>query len=247
MEVYLSLIIPAYNEASRRLRENLNEILLFLRAQQYAWELIVVDDGSSDGTAEAAAAVASSTGERISVLRNETNRGKGYSVRRGVLAAAGQKVFFTDADLSTPIEEVNRCLPHLDKADIMIGSRALPESDITVRQPPLREFAGRVFNVFARLIAVKGFMDTQCGFKGFNRAAAQDIFARQRLPGYGFDVEVLYVANKLGYKIVEVPISWRDREASRLSAFHDGVKLLRDLAQVRVNDLKGLYEKRSRT
>lgn len=201
----------------------------------------MVDDGSPDKTLETAAAVAAESGQAISLLRNEINKGKGYSVRRGVLAAKGRRVFFTDADLSTPIDEINKFLPILETAHIAVGSRALAGSDIVIHQPFHREMMGRVFNIFVQAVAVRGIKDTQCGFKGFSRQAAQETFCRQRLNGFGFDVEVLYIAQKLGFSIAEIPITWKNSAASRVSPVQDGLGMLGDLARVRINDLKGAY------
>lgn len=236
--VALSLVVPAYNEESR-IGGSIKRILDFLKSKPYTWELIIVDDGSSDGTS----AVALSAGADIVHLRNETNKGKGYSVKRGILAAQGESIFFTDADLSTPIEEIDKCLPALGQADVVIGSRALPESIITLHQPMHREAMGRLYNKFVRIAALPGIKDSQCGFKGFAKKAAQDIFSRQRLTGFGFDVEVLYIAKRLGYRIVELPVTWHNSTASRVRPVKDGLVMLGDLIRVRLNDSKGFYER----
>jgi len=240
-ETYLSVVVPAFNE-ERRIAESLTRVLVFLKTQPYDWELVVVDDGSSDRTSAATAATASEAGVAVTLLRNQANRGKGYSVKRGVLAATGRYIFFTDADLSTPVEELANCLPLLEAADVVIGSRALPGSNIAVHQPAPREAMGRLFNKFAQLATVPGIKDTQCGFKGFTRKAAQDVFSRQRLNGFGFDVEILYIARKLGLKVAEVPITWADSVSSRVSPIRDGIGMFGDLLRVRLNDLKGLYD-----
>jgi len=241
VETHLSLVVPAYNEEAR-IGDSLKRILMFLKAQSYAWELILVDDGSTDQTLSAAAAAVSNADVDAVLLRNEINSGKGRSVRRGVLAARGANIFFTDADLSTPIEEIERCLPLLATADVVIGSRALPGSNITVHQPAHREAMGRLFNKFVQLAAAPGIKDSQCGFKGFTAKAAREIFKRQRLDGFGFDVELLYIAGKLGYGIVEAPITWHNSAATRVSPLRDGPGMLSDIFRVRMNDLKGLYE-----
>lgn len=237
----MSLVVPAFNE-ERRIVASIERVLDFLQSQPYSWELVVVDDGSSDRTLAAAAAVAAEAGAAVTLLRNETNSGKGFSVKRGVLAATGRYIFFTDADLSTPVEEVANCLLLLKDADIVIGSRALPESRITVHQPAHREVMGRLFNKCVRLAAAPGIKDSQCGFKGFTRKAAQAVFSRQRLNGFGFDVEVLYIARKLGLRVDEVPISWSNSDSSQVSLLRDGAGMFGDLLRVRLNDLKGLYD-----
>lgn len=235
------MVVPAFNE-ERRIAENLKRILGFLKAQPYRWELVVVDDGSGDRTSAAAAAATAEAGVAVTLLRNQTNQGKGYSVKRGVLAATGRYIFFTDADLSTPVEEVTNCLPLLETADVVIGSRALPGSNITVHQRASREAMGRLFNKFAQIAAVPGIKDTQCGFKGFTGKAAQDIFKRQRLRGFGFDVEVLHIAKRLGLRVAEVPITWHDSTSSRVSPIRDGIGMFADLLRVRLNGFKGLYD-----
>lgn len=240
-EIHLSLVVPAFNEEAR-IGGSLKSILSFLKSRPYTWELIVVDDGSSDGTASVAELATAGAGPNVSLLRNAVNSGKGYSVRRGVLAARGKNIFFTDADLSTPVEEIDRCLPILATSDVIVGSRALAESVITVHQPAHREAMGRLFNKIVRLAAVPGIKDTQCGFKGFTRAAAHAAFSRQRLTGFGFDVEVLYIARKLGHKIVEAPITWCNSAASRVSPIQDGLGMVGDIFRVRWNDLKGFYD-----
>ena len=198
----LSVVIPAYNERAR-LPRTLERIRGFLAGRPH--EIVVVDDGSADGTAEAARAAA---GDALVLLRNEGNRGKGYSVRRGMLAARGARRLMTDADLSTPIEELARLEQALeDGHGVAIGSRALAGARIEVRQPLYRESLGRLFNVFVRALAVPGVRDTQCGFKLFTAAAAQAVFTAARLDGFSFDVEALFIARQLGYRVAEVPVA----------------------------------------
>jgi dolichyl-phosphate beta-glucosyltransferase len=182
----LSVVIPAYNEA-KRLPPTLEKVQRHLAGRPH--EILVVDDGSEDETAERAAAAG------VSVLRNDGNRGKGYSVRRGMLAARGAHRLMTDADLSTPIEELDRLLGKMEEGyDVVIASRALPESNVEVRQPWYRENTGRLFNLCVRLVALPGLQDTQCGFKLFSATAAEQAFAAARLDGFSFDVEALFVA-----------------------------------------------------
>jgi dolichyl-phosphate beta-glucosyltransferase len=196
---------------------------------------VVVDDGSRDRTAERAEAAGAT------VLRNEANRGKGYAVRRGMLAARGARRLMTDADLSTPIEELERLGARIDEGyDVVIGSRALPGARIEVRQPWYRENMGRLFNLFVRALAVPGVTDTQCGFKLFTAAAARDVFAAARLDGFSFDVEALFLARRKGYRIAEVPVVWRNDAASRVSLLR-GFLAFPDLLRIRTNAWSGRY------
>jgi dolichyl-phosphate beta-glucosyltransferase len=168
------------------------------------------------------------------ILCNEQNRGKGYSVRRGALEAAGEVVLFSDADLSTPIEEVEKLERALrDGADVAIGSRALAESDIQIRQPFYRERMGKVFNLLVRLLVFPGISDTQCGFKAFTREATREIFSRQTLPGFAFDVEILYIARLLRCRVKEVPVIWRDSPQTKVGALRDSFRMFRDILKVR--------------
>jgi dolichyl-phosphate beta-glucosyltransferase len=238
MEDVLSVVVPAYNERAR-LPRTLQRLEAFLAGRPH--EIVVVDDGSRDGTAEAARAAA---GDALVLLRNDGNRGKGYSVRRGMLAARGARRLMTDADLSTPIEE----LPRLEAAltgghDVAIGSRALAGARIEVRQPWYRENVGRLFNVFVRALAVPGVRDTQCGFKLFTAAAAEAVFSAARLDGFSFDVEALFIARQLGYRIAEIPVAWRNDAATRVRLLA-GVQAFPDLVRIRLNDWRGYYRPR---
>jgi dolichyl-phosphate beta-glucosyltransferase len=238
----LSVVIPAYNEA-QRLPRTLHRIAEHVESLAADCEILVVDDGSTDATAERALETRL---RGVQVLRNERNRGKGYSVRRGMLAARGARRLMTDADLSTPIEELARLSAQLDAGhDIAIGSRALPGSRIEVHQPALREGLGRAFNLLVRLLAVPGLHDTQCGFKLFTGDAAEAVFARCRLDGFSFDVEALHVARRLGYRVAEVPIVWRNDAATRVTLLRGAAAFL-DLVRIRANAWAGRYEPPSR-
>lgn len=244
MKRSLSIIIPAYNEAAR-LPETLRKIVEYMSATPWDfYEILVVDDGSADETFPAASAIAARNG-RIRVLRNPGNRGKGYSVRHGMLEAQGEWCLFTDADLSSPIEEIEKLwlAMRLERAEVAIGSRALDRSLIGVHQPGFRETAGRLFNLIMRLSTGLPFADTQCGFKLFRRDVARDVFSRQMLERFGFDVEALFVTRKHGYKITEVPVRWSHAEGSKVGML-TGVHAFFELAQVRMNDLRGHYSKR---
>ncbi|MCS7315400.1 MAG: glycosyltransferase family 2 protein [Bryobacterales bacterium] len=239
---FLSVVIPAYNEEAR-LPATLRTILGYLeRTVPGQFEILVVDDGSSDRTAALTERVACERTE-VRLLRNPGNRGKGYSVRHGMLEARGDWVLFTDADLSAPIEELEklRAAVEREQAAIAIGSRALDRSLIGVHQPWWREWAGRVFNGIMRLVVGLPFLDTQCGFKLFRRDAVEAIFPRQRIERFGFDVEILYLARKLGFKTVEVPVRWNHAEGTRVSMLRDSVDMFLDLLRVRWWWRRGRY------
>jgi dolichyl-phosphate beta-glucosyltransferase len=238
--VRLSVVIPAYN-ASARIAATLAAVAAYLDARPFASEIVVVDDGSADGTAGAArAALAGRPSARV--LRRDRNLGKGATVREGVLAAAGEIVLFLDDDLSTPIGELDKAMSALEAgADIVIGSRAHPDSEIRVRQRRPREWMGKVFNVLVRLFVLPGerCRDTQCGFKAFRRAAARDIFARLRTTGFGFDVEVLALAREKGYRVVEIPVVWCDARPSRVRIVGGSWGMLKELWRIRRDRRRG--------
>jgi dolichyl-phosphate beta-glucosyltransferase len=232
----ISIIVPAFNE-EKRLPATLQRIREFLDGSAWEFsEIVVVDDGSSDGTA----AVAREAGARV--LQNPGNRGKGYSVRHGMLEARGEWALFTDADLSSPIEELERlwAAAERERAVAAFGSRAIDRSLVGVHQPFFREFMGRVFNLVMRLITGLPYTDTQCGFKLFETAAAREIFSRQRLDGFGFDVEALFIARRLGYRPVETAVRWNDAAGTTVSLWR-GVKAFLDPLKVRWNGLLGRY------
>ncbi len=227
-DVFLSVVIPAHNEASR-IGPTLDQTKAFLAKISDPAEIVVVDDGSRDGTA-VVAGNALRDWPRAKILSRAKNTGKGHSVKEGVLASSGRLVLFSDADLSTPIGELDKLLPEVeDGYDVAIGSRALPESDIRVRQSPLRERMGKVFNLLVRLSVVPGIRDTQCGFKLFSRDAALDIFGRLRTKGFAFDVEALALSRKLGYTVKEVPVVWLNSPPSRVRILRNSIGMLRDL------------------
>jgi dolichyl-phosphate beta-glucosyltransferase len=230
--VYLSLIIPAYNEALR-LRPSLEKVLAYLRSRDFTSEIIIVDDGSSDGTADVAREVLEGHAD-YRLLRNEPNRGKALSVKRGLLEGRGQVLLFSDADLSTPIEEADKLLAEIRAgADVAIASRQLPGSKLTVHQPWYRELGGRMFGLLNRLILLPGIPDSQCGFKAFTRAAAHRILAHQKLTGWAFDAELMYIARQLGLKIAQVPVTWINDPNSKVKMLTDGMRMVRDLLRVK--------------
>ncbi len=237
----ISIVVPAYNEEAR-LPATLSKLLSYLAGGSHSFaEVIVVDDGSTDGTAR----VAQEFHQRhpsVLLLSNPGNRGKGYSVRHGVLEARGEWVLFTDADLSTPIEEAASLLrAAAGGASVALGSRAVDRSLIEVHQSYFRETAGRIFNLFVRLLTGLPFLDTQCGFKLFEAAAAREVFRRQRLERFGFDVEVLFIARRLGYRAIEVPVRWAHSEGTKVSMFRDSLNMFLDLVRIRWNAVRGRY------
>ncbi len=230
--IRLSVVIPTYNKEGR-IAATLEAVTSYLAGKPYASEIILVDDGSRDRTAEAAREFLAGHGPGR-VLHRDQNLGKGASVKEGILAASGELVLFCDDDLSTPIAELDKAVAALESgADVVIGSRTHPESEIRVRQRRPREWMGRTFNLLVRLFVLKGFRDTQCGFKAFRAAAAKDIFSRLRTPGFGFDVEVLVLARALGYRIAEIPVVWCDSRPSRLRVFKGSWGMLKDLWRIR--------------
>ena len=242
---YLTVVIPAYNEAAR-IGATLQRILAYFDSQSWDGDVIVVLDGGADGTGEEVRRV-SGTDPRVVVLDNEHNRGKGFSVRRGMLAASGQYALFCDADLSTPIEEAAGLIAAIDTgADVSIASRALAGSKIRVHQPWWRESMGRVFNWFVQRLALPGIQDSQCGFKCFRREVAHRVFALQRVERFAFDVEVLSIARSLGYRIAEVPVTWIDQPASTVNPVTAPASMLLDLVRIRINHMAGFYRERPR-
>ena len=242
MPPLLSIIIPALNEEDR-LPESLTKVVGFLEDQAYPAEVLVVDNGSTDRTA----AIGQEFAARHSNLRllQDPHRGKGLAVRRGLLAAQGEYRFICDADLSMPIEEVNRFLPPaLEGYDIAIASRETPGA-VRYGEPAYRHWIGRVFNQAVKLLAVPGFEDTQCGFKCFRAQAGEDLFRVQRLDGWTFDVEVLFIALRRGYRVVEVPIPWYYNPGSRIRPVRDAFGMLADLFRIRANWRRGLYAPRN--
>lgn len=233
----ISIVIPAYNEENR-LGPSLDKIRRYLATSTWEFaEVVLVNDGSRDRTSE----IARAGGARV--LENPGNRGKGYTVRHGMLEAKGDWVLYTDADLSTPIEELEKLWAAVrsENAKVAIGSRAVDRSLVGVHQPFIREISGRFFNLVMRMITGLPFRDTQCGFKLFEGATARDVFSRQQLEGFGFDVEVLFIAARLGRRSLEVPVRWDNVEGTKVSLW-SGAKAFVDPIKVRVNALKGRYK-----
>ena len=236
----LSIVIPAYNE-SARIEATLGRVMSCVETEGWDAEVLVVDDGSKDDTAAIVERWMSHF-PRLHLIKNPGNRGKGYSVRNGLLQAAGNVVMFTDADLSAPMEEASRLIAAIAAgADVAIGSRWMDRTRQTIHQPLYRQFFGRCFNAITRGVMGLPFKDTQCGFKAFRRDTAQIIFRLQRIERWGFDPEILFIARKLKYKIVEVPVTWGHDERTRISYLRDGFHMLREMAVIRWNALLGRY------
>jgi glycosyltransferase involved in cell wall biosynthesis len=235
----LSVVIPAYNE-ERRLPRSLPRVFDYLASRNLDGEVIVVDDGSADATAKVVQ-LFSTRHPGLRLISNERNRGKGFSVRAGVLAARGRFVLLTDADLSAPIEEADKLLDALRDFDVAIGSRALDRSLIMHHQPWWRELAGIAFNKTVKLLSGLPFEDTQCGFKAFRREPTRIVFEQQRIERYGFDPEILFLARRHGLRIVEIPVRWAHDPDSRVRVLRDGLRMLADLVRVRINALAGRY------
>lgn len=241
MTPFLSIIIPAYNEATR-LETSLLYLHDFLQKQSYTWEVVLVDDGSSDRTAEAALKFFS-TPAQLQIVCNSVNRGKGYSVREGVRVARGEVLLLSDADFSTPMTDFPKLYSYLQNGcDIAIGSRSMPESNIVKHQAWYRESMGRLFNKIVQTVVIDGFIDTQCGFKCFRKKAVAPIFAKMRINRFSFDVEFLFLAGKAGLKIREVPVEWRNVLQSRVRIVRDSANMLIDLFRIRWNAMTGKYD-----
>ena len=209
--------------------------------QSFTWEVVLVDDGSFDNTAGVPSLIFAD-GE-MTVLRNPINRGKGYSVRQGILASRGELVLISDADFSTPIKEWSKLYDTIRQGyDIAIGSRSLAESNVTIRQAWYREGMGRIFNIFVQSLLLRGFIDTQCGFKCFHREAVLPFLNKLKIDRFSFDVEFLFVAQKYGLRIKEVPVEWKNVLFSRVRIIRDSVRMLYDLFKIRINSMNGAYD-----
>ena len=241
MEPRYSIVIPAYNEGAR-LGATLGKVLGYVRTQGWDAEVIVVNDGSRDNTAEIVRGFAAKD-PALRLLENPGNRGKGYSVRHGMLNARGRVVLFSDADLSSPIEEAPKLLQAIEAgADIAIGSRWLRAETQTQRQPVHRQLFGRIFNLMLRLTLGLKFKDTQCGFKAFRQAAVQAIFPLQRIERWGFDPEILFLARKFNFKVQEVPVAWGHSGGTRINPLVDGSRMMMEMFRIRWYDLTGKYD-----
>jgi len=238
----ISVVFPAYDE-EKRIPESLEKTTRHLSDAGRPFEIIVVDDGSGDATTDVSRLQLEKSGADFSIIRLEENRGKGYAVRTGMLSARGDYVFFSDADLSTPIEEIDRLLPLLESEyDVAIGSRALRDSKLDKRQPIYRESSGKLFNLAAQAVLLPGIKDSQCGFKGFRASAARRIAEIQKFDRFSFDVEILWIARKLGFKIKEVPVRWSNNPDTRVSYLKDGLGMVADLFKIRLAHRKTNFQ-----
>jgi dolichyl-phosphate beta-glucosyltransferase len=237
--INLSVVIPAYNEEGR-LPSTLQQISKHLAGTDITYEIIVVDDGSTDETGKVVASQAQSDPCVRPLMTRHA--GKGAAVRSGALAARGERILFCDADLPMAAEELTRLPAMLGEHDIVIASREGTAAR-RIGEPYYRHLMGRVFNVVVQALAIPGIQDTQCGLKCFTAASARDIFIRQTVDGFGFDVEILFIARKLGYRIAEIPITWSHRESSRVDPVRDTLRMLADILRVRWNDVRGVYNR----
>jgi dolichyl-phosphate beta-glucosyltransferase len=241
-QIELSIIIPAYNE-ELRLPKTLDQIHAYLNARGISAEVIVVDDGSRDGTAQCVE-LKSAAWPALRVVKNPGNRGKGYSVRHGMLEARGKIVLFTDADLSAPIEEADKLLAALATHDVAIGSRAMDRGLIEVHQPWTREIAGMMFNAIVRVVLRLKIEDTQCGFKAFRRERSRITFEQQRIERFGFDPELLFLAKRHGLTTAEVPVRWSNDPGTTVSLWDGARAMFFEVAKVRWNAITGKYPRR---
>jgi glycosyltransferase involved in cell wall biosynthesis len=237
-----SIIIPAYNE-SQRIAASLDKIIAYTSEQKWLTEILVVNDGSRDNTTDIVREYAKSH-PQVRLIENPGNRGKGYTVRHGMSQATGEIFLFTDADLSSPIHESKKLFAAIQAgADVAIGSRWLQAELQTERQPLHRQLFGRVFNLLLRIILGLKYKDTQCGFKAFTRKAALSLFPRQRIERWGFDPELLFLSQKYGLQIAEVPVEWAHDDRSKINPVVDGFKMFTEMLRIRWADLTGKYDR----
>ncbi len=244
----LSVIIPVYNE-EKRVSKTLEAAFKYLKAKRIKAEILIVDDGSSDETLKVVGKFKSknASGQVLKVLKQSTNRGKGAAVKAGTLAARGEIVLYMDADNATPLSEFEKFKPAFKKGmDVIVGSRAVDRTQVKVRQPLYREVIGRIGNVIIQLLLIPGISDTQCGFKAFTKKAAKSIFPLQTIEGFGFDVELLFIAKIQGFSILETSVQWMDDPNTRVNALRDSIRTFTELFIIRWNDIKGLYSPRKK-
>lgn len=236
--MFLSIIIPAYNE-QERLPQTIERVVQFINTQKFSSEILIVDNASTDSTFYLAERY-SHQYNNVRVIQ-ESRKGKGNAIRTGMLEAQGRYRFMCDADLSMPIEEIIKFLPPLCDSDVSIGSREAPGA-IRYNEPFSRHLSGRIFNLLTRIFILPNLNDTQCGFKCFKDDVAKDIFQYQTIGGWAFDVEILYIAEKRGYSIIEVPISWYYRENSKINTVQDSLQMINEIIKICRNDKKGFYD-----
>ncbi len=233
-DIFLSVVVPAYNE-EKNIPEALKKISAYLSLKNYPWEVLVSNDGSKDDTGRVVQQYADAhPNQSIRLLNFNPNHGKGFASRQGMLAANGRYVLLTDADMSSPIKEVDKLIEALEKGhEVAIGSRAIRKKGCDVQQSLKRHISGRIFNAIVQLSVLPGIQDSQCGFKLFTHDACQRLFSVQKLDGFSFDVEVLYLARKFGFKIAEVPVMWSQGEDSKVSLFRDSTRMLKEIFLIR--------------
>lgn len=234
----ISVVIPSYNDR-KRIDPTLKKFLKYLKKRFNKYEIIVVDDGSDDGTEKA---VSSYKNKGVRLIKNKKNMGKGFSVKRGVLSAKYSLVMFSDSDLATPIDELEKLMKFIKEYDVVIASRNMNESDVRTKQPFYRHIIGKTFPKIVNLLILRGIKDTQCGFKLFKTEKAKKIFSLQTFNRFSFDVEILFIARKLGYKIKEVPVVWIDKKGSTVHPVKDGFNMLIDLFRIKYNNYSGKYK-----
>lgn len=236
----LSIVAPAYNE-EKKVKNTFLRLTSFFSNKGYELEYVFVEDGSKDRTRAVLDEIAKGRSD-VRVLLNERNMGKGYSIKKGMLAASGDHILFIDVDMSTPLSAFSDFEEYLDDYDIVIGSRWLEESNIRIPQPRLRRMFAIIFYIIVKTFFLKGIIDTNCGFKCYKRAVAREIFSKQRLNSWGFDVENLYIAQKRGYRIKEVPVIWAHGRDSKVDLLRVPLATLIELIEIKINDWKGRYE-----
>ena len=236
-KIKLSLLIPAYNE-EKIIESTLEKVLKFLSKKKYSWEVIVIDDGSSDQTSLKAKKF---NNEKVLVVRYEINRGKGGALKEGVYKSRGDYIIFSDADLSVPISNIDKFLTTLKKTDVVIGSRRIPGAKILVHQPLIREALGRGYTWLTKFVTGVSVADFTCGFKGFTKKSAKEIFSNTLISRWAYDSEILFLAKKMKYKLVEIPVEWKNREDTRVVLKSVIVETFKDLLSIRVNNLLGKY------
>lgn len=236
--MHLSIVIPAYNE-EKRIALNLKKILNFMRTKDYSYEIVVVDDGSKDNTINEVSKIKS---KYVKVLTYSCNKGKGYAVKYGMMKAKGNYVLFSDSDLSTSINQLDNLMNYITEYPVVIASRNLKKSIIPVKQPWYRIIAGKAFPILVRIIMCLNVKDTQCGFKLFRKDVVNSIFSKQVIDRWAFDVEIIYIAKKLGLRIKEVPVIWVNDPNSKVNLVKDSVRMFLELLRIRINSLKGIYK-----
>lgn len=242
----ISVVIPAYNE-EKRIGPTLQKIIKYLKSHFNKYEIIVLNDCSTDLTNKIVSKYMNKKQNKnnqnnVRIIQSEKNEGKGNSIKKGILAAKYPLVLFSDADLATPIEELDKLIKFIDKYDVVIASRNMKDSDVRTKQPFYRVLLGKTFPKLVSLIVLRGFKDTQCGFKLFKTSKAKKIVSLQTLNRFAFDVEILFIAKKLGYKIKEVPVVWIDKKDSKVHPVKDSLKMFADLLRIKYNALSGKYK-----